>query len=327
MPTNLPPEYFEVEKKYRSAETIEEKISTLEELIGTVPKHKGTDKLRADMRLRLSKLKASAQSQKRISRQESVFNIEREGAGQVVLLGLTNVGKSALVNALTNANPLTSENPFTTWNPTPGMMLVDNVQIQLIDTPPLDRDFLEPEFLNLIRRSDLGVLVIDLQASPTNQLEQTLSILNNHQIQPSDSGQRFMEGGVTYLPMFALVNKNDDEQSEELFEIFCDLIEVDIPCISVSAITQRNFDQLKTKIFRALNLVRIYSKKPGREPDLATPFVLKKGSTLQEFAGKIHQDFAKKLKSARIWGSGAFDGQMVSRDHILQDGDIVELKL
>lgn len=327
MPTNLPPEYFEVEKKYRSAETIEEKISTLEELISTVPKHKGTDKLRADMRLRLSKLKASAQSQKRISRQESVFNIEREGAGQVVLLGLTNVGKSALVNALTNANPLTSENPFTTWNPTPGMMLVDNVQIQLIDTPPLDRDFLEPEFLNLIRRSDLGVLVIDLQASPTNQLEQTLSILNNHQIQPSDSGQRFMEGGVTYLPMFALVNKNDDEQSEELFEIFCDLIEVDIPCISVSAITQRNFDQLKTKIFRALNLVRIYSKKPGREPDLATPFVLKKGSTLQEFAGKIHQDFAKKLKSARIWGSGAFDGQMVSRDHILQDGDIVELKL
>ena len=159
MPTNLPPEYNEAERNYKEATTTEDKIRTLEELISTIPKHKGTDKLRANFRKRLSKLKAAAQTKKSAGKRDSAYVIEREGAGQAVLIGQANVGKSALVDALTNASPEVSEFPFTTWSPTPGMMLMENVQVQLIDTPPLNREFIEPEFVDLVRRADIILIV------------------------------------------------------------------------------------------------------------------------------------------------------------------------
>ncbi len=145
MSTNLPPEYFEAERRYRAAKTPAEKIACIEELIRIVPKHKGTDKLRAGLRKRLSKQKAISQTKKGTGKRESAFSIDKEGAGQVVLVGPVNVGKSALVATLTNATPEVAGFPHTTWKPTPGMMLMENIQFQLIDTPPLNRDYMEPE--------------------------------------------------------------------------------------------------------------------------------------------------------------------------------------
>jgi ribosome-interacting GTPase 1 len=172
MPTNLPPEATKVEIRYRAATTQAEKIACLEELLGLIPKHKGTDKLRANYRKRLAKLKSSSQGKKGLSRRESVFLIEKEGAGQAAVIGPANVGKSALVAALTNATPEVADYAFTTWQPTPGMMLFENVQIQLIDTPAIDRDFIEPELVDLIRRTDIILLVLDLQTDPDRQLEE-----------------------------------------------------------------------------------------------------------------------------------------------------------
>lgn len=144
MPTNLPPEALEAEQRYRAAKSVAEKIATLEEFISLIPKHKGTDKLRADLRRRLSKLKAEAtQARKKVSKRDSAFHIEKEGAGQAVIIGPANVGKSALVATLTNATPEVSPAPYTTWEPTPGMMPIENIQVQLVDTPPLDRDYVE----------------------------------------------------------------------------------------------------------------------------------------------------------------------------------------
>ncbi|MFQ5822852.1 MAG: GTPase [bacterium] len=328
MPTNLPPEYFEVERRYRTTKSTEEKIACLEELLGTVPKHKGTDKLRADLRRRLSKLKAASQTRKSISRQESVFHIDKEGAGRVVVVGAANVGKSALVATLTHANPEVSESPYTTWTPTPGMMPVENIQIQLIDTPPLNRDYVEPELLDLIRSSDLILLVVDLQTYPIQQLEDTIAILQEQQIAPRRLKNRYTEQQrMTFIPLIVLVNKNDDESLDEDFEVFGELLEDEWPLLPVSATTGRNLERLKQTVYDKLEIIRIYSKRPGREPDLSAPFVLKKGSTVAEFAGKVHKDFLENLKMARIWGSGMYDGQMVGRDHVLQDGDVVELHL
>ena len=111
MPTNLPPEYYEAEKRYRAAQSPPEKAACLEVLISTIPKHKGTDKLRADLRRRLSKLKSAAQSKKGAGKHESVFHIDKEGAGMVVVIGPPNVGKSALVDVLTNASPQVADFP------------------------------------------------------------------------------------------------------------------------------------------------------------------------------------------------------------------------
>ena len=326
MPTNLPPEYFEAEKQYRAATSPAQKIACLEELIGTIPKHKGTDKIRADLRRRLSKLKSSAQTKKSLGRQDSAYHIDKEGAGQVVIVGPANVGKSALVATLTNATPEVADFPFTTWNPTPGMMPVDNIQIQLIDTPPLNRDYLEPDFLDLIRRADLVLLMVDLQADPMEQLEDTVALLAEHRIVPQRLEDHYPEQqGTAYVPFLVLANKNDDERFDEDFEIFCELIEGDWSLLPISATTGRNLELMKQAVVEALEIVRIYSKTPGKEPDLSAPFVMKKGGTVEDFAGKIHKDFIQSLKTARVWGEGVYDGQMVSRDHVLHDGDVVEL--
>ena len=327
MPTNLPPEYFEAEKRFRQAQSPAEKISCLEDLISTVPKHKGTDKLRADLRRQLSRLKQDGQSKKKHGTHHSAFYIDKEGAGQVMVLGAANVGKSSLVAALTNAEPEISPAPYTTWKPTPGMMMIENIQVQLIDTPPLDREFIEPILFDLIRRSDLILLIVDLQADPLGQLDYVINQLKEHRIIPLSSQDRLEhQERVSVIPLIILANKCDDKSMDETFDIFCELFEGECPVLPVSAATGRNFDALKTRVYQELDIIRVYAKPPWQEADLEKPFVLKKGSTVTEFAEKVHRDFSENLKSARVWGSSQFEGQMVQRDYELQDGDIVELK-
>lgn len=325
MPTNLPPEYFDIEKRFRQAKSNPEKIACLEEMLSVIPKHKGTDHLRADYRRQLSKLKADAQSSKKTTSHQRLFHIAREGAAQVILVGPTNTGKSALVTALTHAEPEVSEVPFTTWELTPGMMEFEYVQIQLIDTPALDREFLEPELIDLIRRADLILVIVDLQTDPVQQLNETINTLADNQIFPGQIGSDLHERFFYHVPIFLVANKCDDESMDEICQVFHELLEEDWPMLSVSALTGRNLNKLKEIVFRQLDLVRVYSKAPGKDPDYTSPFVLRRGGTVEDFAGKIHQDFLKKLKFARVWGSTAFDGQMVQRDYVLKDGDIVEL--
>jgi small GTP-binding protein len=327
MPTNLPAEYYDAEERYKAAESPSERIRLLEELISTVPKHKGTDKLRADLRRRLSKLKSSAHKSKGASRHDSAWQFDKEGAGQVVIIGLANVGKSALLQALTNASPEISAFPFTTRLPTPGMMMVGDVPIQIIDTPPLDREYLEPELFDLIRRADILIIVLDLQTYPIEQLQRAIDILAEHHISPITGTQNVaQQTTITQKQTLIVANKCDDDELQELFEIFCELMEEDWSCIPISAVSGRNLQRLQQEVFSRLGIMRVYAKPPGKEADLTAPFVLRDGSTVEEFAGKVHKDFVKNLKMARVWGSSSFEGQIVGRDYVLRDGDIIELR-
>ena len=328
MPTNLPPDYFEAEKRFREAQTPADKVVCLEEMISTVPKHKGTDKLRADLRRQLSKLKDEAQTQKKHGGHLTVFHVDKEGAGQVAVIGPTNVGKSALVSALTHAEPEISPAPYTTRKPLPGMMPVEDIQVQLVDTPPLDRDYVEPGLFDLIRRADLILLTVDLQADPLLQLQETLLMLEEHRVTSPDRQDRYTSHErMVFIPLLILANKCDDENLDEVYDLFCALLGEECPMIPVSALTGRNFNLLRQRVYQALEIIRVYAKPPGKDPDMKRPFVLKRGSTVAELARKIHRDFYDKLKSARVWGSSAFEGQMVQRDYELKDGDIVELKV
>ena len=328
MPANLPPDYFEAEKRFRDAKTQSEKIACLEEMLTIMPKHKGTDKLRADLRRRISKLKDASQTKKGLGKKESAFRIDKEGAGQVMVLGPANVGKSALVATLTNATPEVADFPHTTWKPTPGMMPVDNIQIQLIDTPPLTSDYIEPDFIDLIRRADLILLLVDLQTDPVKELEDTVAILEQFRIIPFRFKDRFDgQRGINFIPFLVFANKNDDENSEENFEIFRELLAEDWPMVCGSVTSGRNLETLKRTLVDRLEIIRVYSKAPGKTADLHSPFTLKKGSTVADFAGKVHKDFVVKLKLAKLWGESVYDGQAVQRDHVLHDGDIVELHI
>jgi uncharacterized protein len=328
MPTNLPPDYANAEKRFREAQTPAEKVACLEEMISIVPKHKGTDKLRADLRRQLSRLKDEAlAARKKAGGHASAFNIEREGAGQVMVMGAANSGKSALVRALTNADPEVSPAPFSTWKPTPGMMPYEDIQIQLVDTPPLDGEYIEPALFDLARRTDIVLLVVDLQADPLEQMETCLAVLEARRLAPLQRREGWQgDPRTVFRPFIVLANKCDDESMDEVYEVFCALCESDCEHLPVSALTGRFFNVLKQTLYERLGVLRVYAKPPGKEPDLERPFVLKQGSTVMDLAGMVHRDFYENLKAARVWGSSAFDGQMVTRDYVLHEGDIVELR-
>jgi ribosome-interacting GTPase 1 len=207
------------------------------------------------------------------------------------------------------------------------MMEYKYVQIQMIDTPPIDREFVEPDFYQLLRRADLILLMTDLQRDPIAQLENTVEKLIQNRIIPAHLKAEYEEIGNKYIPLLVLCNKFDDQESDENYEIFCELMETEWPCIPISVKTGRRIEEMQKLIYETLEIIRIFSKAPMKEPDMTAPFVMKKGGTVEEFALKLHKDFYDNLKSAKVWGSSNFDGQMVSRDYVLQDGDIVELKI
>jgi len=329
MPTNLPADYFNAEERFRSATTPEDKIKYLEEMMSTIPKHKGTAHLRSDLRKKLSKLKAAATSKKTTKKQVSPYHINKEGAGQIVIIGCTNAGKSSLVQTQTNAEPEISQVPFTTWSPMPGMMYIDNVQVQLIDTPPFCEEYIDPEFLNLIRRVDLVLIMLDLHTDPVQQLKFIYQELQENRIAPQHlEGLIEVEDFLLYVPSLVLVNKYDNEEYEEHYQIFKELLDLDCPMLPVSTKTGYNIDTFKQTVFDMLGVIRVYSKAPGKEVDKTAPFVIEKGTVMGDFAGKVHKDFQENLKSARIWGTSAdFPGQMVSRTHVLEDEDVVELQI
>lgn len=328
MPTNLPPDYFAIERRFRLAESAEDKIALLEEMMGTIPKHKGTDHLRADLRRKLSRLKQETQSKKGAGRHASSFHVTPEGAGQAVLVGPTNVGKSALLRALTNAEPEVSEGLYTTWEPMPGMMQYDEIQIQLIDTPPLNPDYVEPGLFDLMRRAGGVLLVIDIQADPLKQLSDASLLIEEHRLAPRHREARYPEESrMSCKPFLVLANKCDDEGSDDDYRILLDLLEEPWPALAVSAETGRNLSLLKKQVFQMLEIIRVFSKAPGRDPDRNAPFVLPRGSTVEALAGRVHRDFLEHLKQARVWGSSEFEGQPVGREYVLHDRDIVELRM
>jgi ribosome-interacting GTPase 1 len=298
----------------------------LEEMLIIMPKHKGTDKLRAGVRRKISKFKAQSQQKKGISRRETAYSIDREGAAQVVIIGPPNPGKSSLVARLTNAKPEVAEFPHSTWKPTPGMVSYENVQFQLVDTPPITRDYMDPWVGDLIRRSDIVAILIDLHEDPLRQFEDTFSILQDLRIFPEDFPvPQELKKPPLIKRMVVLVNKVDDVTDNEDYEIFLELLETKLPCLGISAETGRNLSRFVETLFDLSRIIRVFTKAPSKKPDFDHPFVLPKESTLEELAAKIHKDFVANLKFARIWGSSAFDGQMVQRDYVLQDGDVVEI--
>ncbi len=324
MPANLPPQYFEAEKNFRQAKNPLEKIAALEEMLAIMPKHKGTDHLRAELRARIAKLTQLADKKSGARRASMV--IEREGAAQVAVIGLPNAGKSQLISSITNASPAVAEYPFTTQSATPGMMEFENIKIQLIDTPPLapqSTDFWLPP---LLRRADALLVVVDLSSDP---LEQMAAITDHLEKMRIILGDTVVDPEFTVWHQKALIigNKLDRDNASQNYTVLKDKYGGQFPLISISAREGTGLEELKAKIYQVLDIIRVYTKAPGKKPEFDDPIILERGSTLADAAADVHKDFAARMKYARIWGSGKHDGVMAKRDHVLQDGDIIELHL
>ncbi len=325
MPANLPPQYFEAEKRFRLAKSPEEKIAILEEMLAIMPKHKGTDHLRAELRARIAKLTQLAAKKSGAHRASMV--IEKEGAAQLVVIGLPNAGKSQLVASITNASPTVAEYPFTTHSATPGMMEFENIQIQLIDTPPLAPQSIEWWLQHMLIRADALLIVVNLNYAPLAQMEDLTAQLNKMRI-GIDKRKAEEEADVLYQKRGLIIgNKLDLDNTRENYIALKNKYENQLPVIAISAKEGTGLEELKHAIYQRLDVIRVYTKAPGEKPDFTDPIVIERGSTLEDAATEVHKDFAHKLKYARIWGSGKHDGVMAKRDHVLKDGDVIELHL
>jgi ribosome-interacting GTPase 1 len=326
MPANLPPQYFEAEKRLRAARDPEEKIAALEEMLAIMPHHKGTDKLHAVLRQKIAKFSQEAERKLATARRTG-FYITREGAGQVMLVGPANTGKSQLLAAVTGAISEIAEYPFTTKTPIPGMMKFEDIQIQLVDTPPIGHKEVRILLANVLRGADLIAIVIDLSREPLGQAEATLQGLREARIEPLADGGTQATPGSYPRKMLIVGTKNDSADSNRNWERLRSQYAKVFPLVSISARERRGLDDFKKVVYQALNIIRVYTKTPGTKADLTDPMVLEKGSTVEEAAESLHKDFYQNLKYAVVWGSGKYDGQRVSKGHVLQDGDIVEFHI
>ena len=326
MPANLTPEYFKADKWYRSAATDEERILALEEMLRAIPKHKGTDHMRADLRRKLSKFKAATTSVKKSgSKHVDIFHVPKAGAGQVTLIGMPNCGKSSIVGALSNAKVNIAEFPFATSTPTPGMAKYEDVSIQFVDMPPITADYAAPGQVGTYRSCDIIAIVIDLSMDVSEQMRVCMDFLNSHRLLIGEETESSdANGNVLGRKAFVICTKSDIAEPGAV-ETLKEISRQDFEFIEISVKADKGMDELTKRAFEMLDIVRVYAKKPGKEADMTDPFTLPRGSTVMDLAEQVHRQLAEKLKSAKVWGSNVHDGQNVHRTYQLADKDIIEL--
>jgi small GTP-binding protein len=315
MPANLTPQYMDAEKRFKSAGTTPEKIAALEEMMATIPRHKGTEKLQAELKKKMSALRKESEQAKKSGRRDS-FVVEREGARQLALVGAPNSGKSQLVRALTHATPEVAEYPYTTRNPIPGMLIFENVRLQLVDLPPISPEYTESWVAQVIRNADAVLWIVDLSDDDVlDRLEETSTFLTNAKVD------------LESMKVLMVGNKKDAAGAEERAAIVREMYQSRFPMTAVSGASSSSeeLEAFKRVVYDFLDVVRVYTKAPGKKPDLTDPYVVDRGSTVLDVAEKVHRDFVENLKYARIWGEGKVDGIMVPRDFVISEGDILEL--
>jgi len=326
MPANLTADFLKARKELQAAQTTQEKLAALEKMLSTIPKHKGTDKMQGDIKRRIAKLR-DPQSHTRHGKGSRLDHIDCEGAGQVVLLGPPNCGKSSLLSALTNAHPEIADYPYSTTLPMPGMMAFEDVPIQLIDLPPLTGEYSESWMYSLIRQSDLSLLILD-GSHATEELseavEEIVLLLEERHIKLVVQRTRLEEEErIMEVPCRIVLTKEDlsDHRTsrDELSSFF--------PVFSISVAQETGLAALREEVFTALDVIRIYTKLPGKSPDMGEPYVLPVGSTALDAVRAVHRDFVDRVRYIRVWGSGRFEGQQVPATHPLADKDTIEIHL
>lgn len=298
MPINAGFEYAEAEKKYFQASTDEERIKALEEMLRSAPSHKGSEKFRGDIRLKIKRLKESVIKAKK-SGKSSKKGIKKADL-QVVLIGLTNSGKSSILKSLTNANPKIASYGFTTTEPEIGTLNYKGCNIQLIDLPPFASEFFD---LGIVNNADTLLIVIekmheidDIKIHLKNANAKKIIVFNKIDLYDENTKRKISETMKTKKYNFVLISTH----------------------------TKEGLEELKEKIFRSFDVIRIFTRQPGKKED-EVPVIMPPNSTLEQVAEKILHGYSKKVKYAKVWGPSAkFLGQQIGLKHVVKDKDIIE---
>jgi uncharacterized protein len=338
MPTNVSPEYKKAEEAYRKAREPKDRLECLRQMLSTIPKHKGTEHLQADIKSRIKDLTGELAGPKKGGKRSGpALAIRAEGAAQIALLGPPNAGKSALHRRLTGSRAQAGPGPFITQFPEPGMLACKDIAFQLLDLPSMSPDHSPPWLPSTLQTSDAALLVVDLSdPACVEQVQFILDTLNARKVSLApqwpgldgipDSGSGDSDDPFRIeLPTLLLANKCDLARGPEEVAVLEELLGVDFPALRVSAVTGEGLGELAPWLFQALAIVRVYTKAPGKEAERDKPFTVRGGDTVLDVARLVHKDIADTFRFARLWGSSAFDGQQVGADHQVADGDVVEL--
>jgi ribosome-interacting GTPase 1 len=330
MAANLTPQYLEAEAAYKKAQAVEERLECLKKMFALLPKHKASEKLQAELKTKISDTRKALENERKTPKKVGLSHkIPKQGAGQCIILGAPNTGKSRLLTRLTRALPEVAPYPFTTREPYAGMMEWQDIRVQLIDTPPITGDYLEGYLSSMVQTADAALLLLDLgdddgpfaAEAVIERLAQTKTALVSPLPDPAANP------AIYYTKTMVVANKVDLPGAMDRYEVARELIGQRFPIQLVSGEAGTGMEELRTAIYQFLNVIRVYTKQPGKPADMAAPFTCPAGSTLVDMAALVHRDFVEGLKSARIWGTGVYDGQTVKRDHVLHDKDIVELHM
>lgn len=331
MAANLTPQYLDAEADYKKAQTAEEKLACLKRMFTLLPKHKASEKLQADLKTKMAEMRREVEKEKSQPKKTGgpSYKIPKQGAGQVVIVGPPNAGKSQLLAKLTKATPEVAAYPFTTREPQPGMMAWEDVFVQLVDTPPITKDVLESWHANLVRNADAAVLMLDLADDDgVSAVEEVLAKLLDAKIElVSRAAPEPADPRIQQVRTLLLANKLDVEGSSDRLEFAKELFGERFTILPFSAEAGTHLETVRDAIYRLLGVIRIYTKQPGKPADMTSPFTIPAGGTVVDLANAVHAEFGDKLKAARVWGTGVFEGQTVKRDHVLHDKDVVELQL
>lgn len=337
MPTNVTADYKRAEDAFRKARDPRERLECLREMMRTIPRHKGTEHLQADIKSRIKQLTEELSGPKKGGRRSGPTHVVRaEGAAQLCLVGPPNAGKSSLHARLTGSRTEVAPYPFTTQLPVPGMLPHMDIHFQLVDLPPVSAEFMEPWMAAAMQPADGVLLVIDV--SDPECLDQVPAVLQRLQEKkiflrarwPGLKGEAGTPAGRDDpfrldLPTLLVANKSDLDPDPSEVEVLEELLGLRFPALSVSAETGDGLQELAPFLFRALEIVRVYTKSPGKPADTEKPFTVRRGDTVLDVARLVHRDIARDFKFARIWGKNVFDGQQTGPDHPVEDGDVVEL--
>lgn len=340
MPANLSPEYKKAEQAFREASEDRERLLRLRDMLRTIPKHKGTEHLQADIKSRIKQLTEElAGPKKGAARTGPVHTLRPEGAAQVALLGPPNAGKSSLHVKLTGSRADVGPYPFTTHEPMPGMLPYRDVSFQLVDLPPISEDYMEGWFVNALQPADAALLVADIsapecidevEAVQARLDEKRISLIESWPGLDGDAGAAQddeLDPFRIRLPTLLVVNKIDLAPGPEEVAVLQELLDADFRAVATSTVSGQGLEDIGEFLFRGLEIVRVYTKTPGRPPEMDRPFTVRRGATVMDVARLVHKDIAGSLKYARAWGSGVFDGQQIGPEHRLSDADVVELHM
>jgi hypothetical protein len=328
VPANLSPEYKKAEQAYRAAREPRERLDLLKEMLRSIPKHKGTEHLQADIKSRIKQLTDELAGPRKGAARTPQFSVRREGAAQVCLVGPPNSGKSTLHAALTGSHSEVGPFPYTTRTALPGMLPFEDIAFQLIDLPPVSREHMEPGLIGVLQGADAAWLVVDLSdPACTEQVVAIREELTRRKIVLEESWPA-PEGDDVFqvrLPTLLVANKSDLDPDPEEVKVLEELLQIRYPALAVSAASGEGLGELARFLFKSLGVVRVYTKVPGKPADRQRPFTVRRGDRVLDVARLVHQDVAATLKYARLWGSGEFEGQQVGPEHPVADGDVLEL--